>query len=560
MIFAKLTQSMKIRFLFSFLLLAFFTCFSQDEEELPVSWALNVISDVVPIELPPLDIEQIIIQDSINDLDKSLPYRYGIERPIQLDLSSDGVWTDIPYVGRIWQAAIKSPAAINLSINFERFRMPEGATLHLYNEDRTDISKTYSHAQNRGNNQIASWFVEGETIWVEYFEPPGVSSEVMLEIGSVIHGYRMGRISDLVGELRGINDSGACNYDVNCSIGEDFDDKKDIIKKAVALLTLGNGYLCSAALLNNTVADKTPYLLTANHCLENSDPSFWSVRFNWMSPNPICGTGEDSVDLQTNFTMSGAELKANNSLSDFALVEMYNDIPESWDITFAGWDNSDENPAYEIGIHHPNGDIMKICRDDSGAVKENANGTEVWLIGGASVGTGGGWEIGTTESGSSGSPLFDDYGKIIGQLYAGLSACDGLVNNDEYDIYGRFGVSWNAGTTPQSRLSDWLDPINSGNTTVEALQNSLGIPDNEVTGTLDIYPNPATTVITVMNSRYPNLTYAFFNVVGQKLIEGNLSDSMNTISVEGFTEGIYFLYLLDEDSDSSITKKIVVER
>ena len=43
---------------------------------------------------------------------------------------------------------------------------------------------------------------------------------------------------------------------------------------------------------------------------------------------------------------------------------------------------------------------MKICRDDSGAVKENANGTEVWLVGGVSVGQGDGWELGTTESGS----------------------------------------------------------------------------------------------------------------------------------------------------------------
>ena len=63
-----------------------------------------------------------------------------------------------------------------------------------------------------------------------------------------------------------------------------------------------------------------------------------------------------------------------------------------------------------------------------------------------------------------------------------------------------------------------------------------------------------------MNNRYPNLFYAFFNVLGQKLIDGSLSNSMNTISVEGFAEGVYFLYLLDKDSDSSITKKIVIDR
>lgn len=551
---------MKNNILFLFLIFIFLTCFSQDVEELPVSWTLAVNNNVVPIELPPLDIQQILAQDSINDLDKSLPWRYGVERPIRLDLDNQGVWVELPDVGRIWQAAIKSPNALNLSINFENFRLPEGATLHLYNEDRSDISKTYSHLQNRANNQLGSWFIDGETIWIEYFEPLGITGDVMLEIGSVIHGYRMGRVHTLIDGNRGLNDSGDCNYDVNCSVGEDFEGKKDIVKKAVALLTLGNGYLCSASLLNNTSGDKTPYLLTANHCLESSDPAFWTVRFNWMSPNPVCGTADDSVDLQTNFTMSGAELKANNALSDFALVEMYNAIPDSWDISFSGWDNSDNNPAYEIGIHHPNGDIMKICRDDSGAVKENANGTEVWLIGGVTVGSGNGWEIGTTESGSSGSPLFDDYGRVIGQLYAGQSFCDGLANNNDYDIYGRFGVSWDAGTTPETRLSDWLDPTGTGSTTIESLQNSLSVPDNEITGNLDIYPNPASTTITVMNNRYPNLSYVLFDLVGQTLKRGDLSNSMNTLSVESLSEGVYFLYLLDEDSESSITKKIIIDR
>jgi hypothetical protein len=523
-----------------------------------MSWQLGIRSSSNIIELPPLDLEEVIQQDSINDLDKSLPWRYGISRTVELDMSQGGEWTELPNIGRIWRAAIKSSDAINLSINFKNFHIPEGATLHLYNEDRSDISKTYSSAQNRQNKQVASWYIVGDLIWIEYFVPRYVTEEAQLEIGSIIHGYRLGRIRQHFQNTRGLNDSGDCNYDVNCSIGEDFDDIKDVIKKSVALLTLGNGYLCSASLMNNTRNDKTPFLLTANHCLEISDPAYWTVRFNWMSPNPICGTGEDSDDLQTNFTMSGAELKANNELSDFALVEMFSSIPGSWDIAFAGWDNTDIDPEFEVGIHHPNGDMMKICRDDSGAVKENANGTEVWLIGGVSVGTGNGWEYGTTESGSSGSPLFDQDGRVIGQLYAGQSFCDGLQNNNDYDIYGRFGVSWNSGASQQTRLKDWLDPISSGATTLETIQNILNVTDNEFAGTLEIYPNPATSHITVMNNKYPNLSYTIFNLLGQKLKEGSLSNTENMLSVESFNDGIYFLYLVDNDSESSITKKIIV--
>ena len=551
---------MKKIILFFFLFAILSISFSQDiSREFPISWSIENKNEITPIELPPLDLEVVIAEDSINDLDKSLPWRYGVTRPLQLDYQNDGEWITLPNNrGRIWQVAIKSPDAVNLSINFEDFYLPEGSMLHIFNDDRTDVSKTYTKEQNRANKLLGSWFISGEIIWIEYFEPPNTSEEANIIIGSLIHGYRMGQIRQYIN--RGLNDSGACNYDVNCSIGIDFDSKKDLVKKTVALLNLGNGHLCSASLINNTQGSKTPYLLTANHCLDNSDPSFWSVRFNWMSPSPICGTGEESLDIQTNFTMSGAALRANNSISDFALVELFNDIPNTWDVAFAGWDNTDNLPEFEVGIHHPNGDIMKICRDDSGAVRENANGTDVWLIGGVSVGTGDGWEIGTTESGSSGSPLFNEEGRIIGQLYAGLSFCDGIENNNDYDIYGRFGVSWNTGNSPENRLMDWLDPIGTGQSTTETIQNILGTVDFEEVGVLDIYPNPASSTISIINGKYPNLKYNFYNVLGQRLLSGSLSNTINEINIERLNEGIYFLYLVDKESNADITKKIIISR
>ena len=68
------------------------------------------------------------------------------------------------------------------------------------------------------------------------------------------------------------------------------------------------------------------------------------------------------------------------------------------------------------------------------------------------------WDDGTTEPGSSGSPLFDKDHRIIGQLYGGPSSC---TASPEYmnDYYGRFSVSWE-GTSPDVRLKDWLDPLN----------------------------------------------------------------------------------------------------
>ena len=67
------------------------------------------------------------------------------------------------------------------------------------------------------------------------------------------------------------------------------------------------------------------------------------------------------------------------------------------------------------------------------------------------------------------------------------------------------------------------------------------------------------TSITIMNNRYPRLTFQFVNVMGQSIHSGSLSNTMNTILVDNISEGIYFLHLVDEDSKDSITKKIIIK-
>ena len=160
-------------------------------------------------------------------------------------------------------------------------------------------------------------------------------------------------------------------------------------------------------------------------------------------------------------TANGATLLASNSRSDFTLVSLDNLTPvlsNDWDLYFAGWDRSDNAPSQSTGIHHPRGDVKKICRDNNAATKNtiNFNGNanaKMWRIAD--------WDIGVTEPGSSGSPLFDQNQRIIGQLCCGAAACNGTDDNDLFDHYGRLGISWN-GANASKRLSDWLDPGNTG--------------------------------------------------------------------------------------------------
>lgn len=547
---------MKKQLLLLLLLLFVVSSFAQNEN--PISWQLGLDENYPVITLPALDLAKIIAEDSINDQDKTQPWRYGVKRTLSLNVFENAEVINLANGTKIWRIAIQSKDAINLSINFDEFLLPDQSRLQFYNDSKTDNSKVFDASANRVSNTLGSWIIDGDTVIIEYFQPSSVVQMPKLHLSSIIHGYRMGKVRQFIEGGRGIEDSGDCNYDVNCSVGSDFEDKKHMVKKAVALLNLGNGKLCSAVLINNTNEDKRPFLLTANHCLEGSNPQLWSVRFNWMSPSPICGEVGVSENIQTNFTMSGAQLRASNAISDFALVELYNPIPNSWDVVFAGWDRTDEVPQYQVGIHHPNGDIMKICRDNDPLVKEIADGTDVWLIKGASAGNGNGWDLGVTETGSSGSPLFSDKGHIIGQLYAGWSACEGTENNGEFDLYGRFATSWSSGNTEGSSVRFWLDPNGSEVTKIESLQNALSIGEFEIQTQLLVYPNPADDVLNIINTQFPNLTFSLFDTLGKQIASGNLFNSENRLIMSNYDEGIYFLQLIDGDSNQSIVKKIVI--
>jgi hypothetical protein len=87
------TKILKKKLLLIFLLISVVSI-AQDENRIqPMSLQYNLRTTVTPIELPPLDLDEIIAEDQINDLDKSLPWRYGILRPLVLDPEHDGEWT-----------------------------------------------------------------------------------------------------------------------------------------------------------------------------------------------------------------------------------------------------------------------------------------------------------------------------------------------------------------------------------------------------------------------------------------------------------------------------------
>jgi hypothetical protein len=494
------------------LLFASLMAFAQQipEDIKPPSWNLQNLPSVKPYKLPSFDLQKLQNEDKVNDKDKSKPWRFGHDLYVDHDFNEVGAWTTLENGDRIWRMSYTSEGAYTLNFMFDVFKIPEGATLYVYNNEKTDLLRPFTHHNNNPEEILGTWLVEGNQAWIEYYQPANVTGIAKITVGSVVHGYRTAESYQ-----KALNDSGACNQDVDCDITPpsdpfNLDTAKENVKKAAAMLVQGGGF-CSGTLVNNTNNDGTPYFMTANHC--GSSVGFWAFRFNWRSPNPSCSTFTLSTNGSFDQTVSGAVSRASSSQSDMRLVEItdasfFNNNP---DVVWSGWNRSTTAvPAVNFGIHHPSGDIQKVCREDDGAYRAvvpfNGNpNTQMWYIDE--------WELGVTEPGSSGSGLFNETGHLIGVLSGGAAACIGTSNNGAFDYYGRFDVAWDFGSSQSSRLREWLDPSNSG---IVVLDQYPALETFDVDARVSAGPNNSAELcgedfapqVTILNSGTLNLTSA----------------------------------------------------
>ncbi len=409
----------------------------------PNGWPQPALSGFPWTSLPELDLDQLAAQDAVTDPYKESPWRFGVEHPVALNPANAGQWT---FEGgeHVWRLGVDCPGGLNVSFLLSAFDLPKGGKLYVYNEDATQFLGSFTEKNELDWGGLAIGVISGGRVVLEYHEPVPVHGTGVIEIATVVHGYRslLRPTEDALVDRGPFGNSGACNINVNCPSGAGW----QVEKRSVALITQGGFAVCTGALVNNALQNGTPYFLTANHCL--GTPGTWVYYFNHESATCTGTSGP------TNQSISGGTLKASRAGSDFALVQLSSAPPAAWNVEYAGWDASGAAPTSAVGIHHPAGDLKKICFENNGPYTASAGGAQVWMINQ--------WELGVTEPGSSGSPLFDQNHRIIGQLYGGSSACNGTVNNGGNDYYGRFNVSWNTGTSASQRLKDWLDPQNSG--------------------------------------------------------------------------------------------------
>jgi len=398
------------------------------------------------IRLPAFDASHFIAEDirsadAIGAAPRVAAVRAMQGRPVEPAL--DGQWSVLADGSMVWRAQIQSPQALSVRLHFTMFELPEGAVLRVIGTDDSAVPRAYTGKGPLGDAEFWSHTFDGASVWLEYVAPAGVNDAPIIEIGELLHTYRDPASERQSGERAALALL-PCEEDVNCH------DVDPVIRDSVARISFISGgfsYLCSGGLIADVdPTTQIPWFVTANHCL-STEAEARTVEAFWFYESTRC---DGPVPRVTTVPRTlGAALIYSTDRTDFTLLRLTEATTDGQ--TYAGWNTAPVTQGDMIGVHHPGGSHKRvsfssipetpfpgICITPNDFIYTRVN-------------------LGLTESGSSGSPLFNEDGEIVGQLLGGCGDpdCNYSINPD--DIYGRFSVSYSIGG-----LDAYLNVIGGG--------------------------------------------------------------------------------------------------
>ncbi len=352
-----------------------------------------------------------------------------------------------------WTAGVRSPGATALRLNLTNVHLPEGASLAIYNL----TGEAYGPYTLDGLNKSGDFWthtITGDEAFVRLSFDDSVKSQsanlLNFTIARVAH---IGPRFQVASALSPSAEKAFCSFNDSCvenggcynnSDWAQMENTKDGVAH-IQFVSGGSSFICSGGLINDTDSStQTPYFLTANHCISsnaeaNSMEAFWQFG---AGCGGSCYNPNGAVP-RTN----GATLLSTSATGDYTLLRLNQNAPSG--TTFLGWTASsvaNSNGQDLFRISHPKGAPQAYSRHDVST----------------SIGTCGSWPrgnwiystdaIGATEGGSSGSPVLNASGQVVGQLSGACGpnpsdVCDSRNATVDGALAGYF-----------DQVEEWLDP------------------------------------------------------------------------------------------------------
>lgn len=354
----------------------------------------------------------------------------------------------------IYRLLIHSEKAKSINLIFEPISLPDNAKIFLCRPDGGEIYGAYTNKSFAGN-VFATTPVSGDSIMIQCEVPIASSDSFSATISSVNTGFDQLRLLPAIGKAKN------CETDIVCQ-----NDGVEDQSRAACLIIINGTRYCSGTLV---ATDNNPgsFVLTSAHCLRNSSNKYDATLANkcvfYFGYNtPIC---ETRILSSYEKSISSSEVASAHPAKDMVLLKLPQCPPVDYMTYESGW-NTELAPRGPVTcIHHPNGDQMKI------SISENAPSPTSFAVDGLTeeshwlIDT---WDIGITEEGSSGAPLYDANGLIIGALSGGSSFC----NSRGDDKFWRLNNVWDDVSSTPTNIMSILDPSLSGITQLKGKETN----------------------------------------------------------------------------------------
>ena len=451
----------------------------------PFSLKQGLTQSVPVLTLPNLNLSELNQQDSQKLSADNSATRFAIPYTAKSNYADEGKWI-IEGETAIWRLKVKADTAKSLNFGFKNVFFPKGTQFFIYsNESPTnksdDVTRRvigpYSDADNKPHRQLWTPIIKTQEATIEINVPVAVKPYLAFDLATINQGYKDLETpfeSNKAALLPG------CGNDVVCSVGDPW--RKEI--RSVARYTISGSQMCTGQLLNNVKQDSKPYFLTANHC-GNFSSSSASMVFYWNYESSVCGGTQDG---QFNQSTSGATFRADYDRSgggsDFALVEIDSIPDQSYNVHWAGWDNTPIAPSSGTVIHHSEGKEKQISFDNDPLTRtsdrsdtENPNGPFIRIAS---------WDNGSIHGGASGSGIWNSAHRLVGTYTGGRANC---TTPNEASWFGGFSTHWTGDGNANGQLKAWLDPDDTGAVTLDGKDGSSSC--SAISAAITFSANPA---------------------------------------------------------------------
>lgn len=389
-----------------------------------------------------------------------VPLRIGVVKPIEPRVEvARGIGFEHGTMrqtrdGFVWALNVSSPGAQAIRVHLVDVSLPRNTELYFYSPDGV-VDGPYTDRGRNNNGDFWTRSVSSDTGIIQLHYTGKATRAARRAISLTISelGHIQGRSPQQSNtashDTWPCSDNASCLVDANCVSVSQVNAAKDAVAK---MEWVSGAFIntCTGGLIADTdTGSQIPYFLTANHCFNSSISNLETFFFYTTdSCNGTCPDSSVTGGTPPPASTVGITVQATNSDSDYTLATLDEAPPAG--SAFLGWNNSpvaNTNGASLYRISNANFGPQVYSQHDVDTGSPTCSGIPRgdWIYS---------LDItGATMGGSSGSPVLNSSGEVVGQLTGccGFNCGDVCDSGNNWTIDGALAAYY-------TEVEQFLDP------------------------------------------------------------------------------------------------------